>query len=133
MRQVHAAFSKESASHPEGLNLPQVAEGLQPPGDAAQGCQPFRQSHINEFHMTGAGHVEFVYVGLPKWLAPLRRIPRGLQAFCYLWQIQAFRVARRLLRERRVDLTHHLTYANDWMANFIGAWVPLPYLRGPGG
>lgn len=81
----------------------------------------------------GFGPYPFVGVALPAWLQPLRRIQGGLQLYCYLWQVQAWRTARRLVRARRFDLTHHLTYANDWMANFIGAWVDLPYLRGPGG
>src|SRR6185437_5932799 len=28
---------------------------------------------------------------------------------------------------------HHITFANDWMASYIGALLPIPYLRGPGG
>ena len=31
------------------------------------------------------------------------------------------------------ELFHHLTYENDWMASIIGALLPVPYLRGPGG
>jgi len=31
------------------------------------------------------------------------------------------------------DLFHHITYANDWMVSFIGALLPIPYVRGPGG
>ena len=41
--------------------------------------------------------------------------------------------ARRLHKALRFDLFHHLTYANDWMASFIGALLPIPYIRGPGG
>ena len=31
------------------------------------------------------------------------------------------------------DAFHHVTYANDWMASYIGALLPVPYIRGPGG
>ena len=42
-------------------------------------------------------------------------------------------MARRLHRRVRFDLFHHLTYENDWMASIIGALLPVPYVRGPGG
>jgi glycosyltransferase involved in cell wall biosynthesis len=77
--------------------------------------------------------VYFTYVALPRWLRPLTRLQGGLQFYCYLWQVQAFFVAKRLARQFDFDLVHHLTYANDWMASFIGALLPLAYLRGPGG
>lgn len=77
--------------------------------------------------------VEFDYVGLPRWLRPLQQFQGGIQLYCYLWQIRAYFRARELIRKRRFDLAHHLTYANDWMASFIGALLPLPFVRGPGG
>ena len=55
------------------------------------------------------------------------------QFYYYLWQIKAYLTARRLHREIGFDLFHHITYANDWMVSFIGALLPIPYVRGPGG
>jgi len=55
------------------------------------------------------------------------------QFYYYLWQIKAYFVARRLNKEIGFDLFHHITYANDWMVSFIGALLPIPYVRGPGG
>ena len=78
-------------------------------------------------------NITFVYVGLPRWVRPLLGFLGGIQFFAYLWQIRAYFVARRLHREVRFDAFHHLTYANDWMASYIGALLPVPYLRGPGG
>jgi len=42
-------------------------------------------------------------------------------------------VGRKLHRQVKFDVFHHVTYANDWMASFLGALLPVPYLRGPGG
>ena len=75
----------------------------------------------------------FVYVGLPRWLQPLMQIQGGIQVYSYFWQLRAYIVAKRLHREHAFDLAHHVTYANDWMASFIGALLPVPYVRGPGG
>ena len=72
-------------------------------------------------------------VDLPGWLRPLLKIQGGHQLYYYLWQIKAYFAARRLHRKVGFDLFHHITYANDWMVSFIGALLPIPYVRGPGG
>jgi glycosyltransferase involved in cell wall biosynthesis len=77
--------------------------------------------------------VEFHFVGLPKWMTPFLRFMGGLHIYAYLWQWAAYFAARRLHRHIRFDLTHHLTYTNDWMASIIGARLSVPFVRGPGG
>jgi len=77
--------------------------------------------------------VHFAYVGLPGWLYRLNRAQGGIQFYAYLWQWRAYLAARRLHRKIHFDLFHHLTYTNDWMASIIGALLPVPYVRGPGG
>lgn len=78
-------------------------------------------------------NIHFHYVGLPSWLRPLLDIQAGHQVYYYLWQIKAYFFARRLHKTVGFDLFHHVTYANDWMASYIGALLPVPYVRGPGG
>ena len=73
------------------------------------------------------------YVEMPRWLRPLLRFQGGHQLYYHLWQIKAYLAAKRLCKEVQFDLFHHITYANDWLASFIGALLPLPYIRGPGG
>lgn len=78
-------------------------------------------------------NINYCYVTLPGWLRPLTRIQGGIQFYYHLWQIRAYFAARRLHKQWKFDLFHHITYANDWLANFIGAFLPIPYVRGPGG
>jgi glycosyltransferase involved in cell wall biosynthesis len=78
-------------------------------------------------------NLHFRYVGLPPPLHPLLRFQGGHQFYYFLWQIRAYFEARKLHRKLRFDLFHHITYANDWMVSFIGAFLPIPYIRGPGG
>ena len=73
------------------------------------------------------------FVNLPRAFHPLLRFQGGHQLYYYLWQIKAYAVAKKLHRKLRFDLFHHITYANDWMVSFIGAFLPIPYVRGPGG
>jgi glycosyltransferase involved in cell wall biosynthesis len=78
-------------------------------------------------------NLHFQFVGLPPPLHPLLRFQGGHQFYYFLWQIRAYFEARKLHRKLRFDLFHHITYANDWMVSFIGAFLPIPYIRGPGG
>lgn len=78
-------------------------------------------------------NLHFVYFDLPSLFLPLLNIQGGHQIYYWLWQIKAYLVARNLQKKVRFDLFHHVTYANDWMASLIGAYLPIPYIRGPGG
>jgi glycosyltransferase involved in cell wall biosynthesis len=78
-------------------------------------------------------NLHFEYVDLPRGLRWLYRFQGGVQLCAYLWQWKAYFVARKLHRQIGFYAFHHLTYDNDWMASIIGALLPIPYLRGPGG
>jgi len=78
-------------------------------------------------------NVKFYYLDLPGWLRFLQKFQGGIQLYAYLWQIKAYFLARKLHQRFHFDVFHHVTYANDWMASFIGALLPIPYIRGPGG
>jgi glycosyltransferase involved in cell wall biosynthesis len=77
-------------------------------------------------------NIKFYYLDLP-FLNFLQRFSGGIQFYAYLWQIKAYFFAKKLHQKFHFDVFHHLTYANDWMASFIGALLPIPYIRGPGG
>ncbi|HXF97239.1 MAG TPA: glycosyltransferase family 4 protein [Gaiellaceae bacterium] len=79
-------------------------------------------------------NLEFRYVDLP---TPLMRLKKrlgflGLYAYYYLWQFRVALVARRLHRERRFDLVHHVTFVNDWMPSGLVA-ARAPFVWGPVG
>lgn len=75
-------------------------------------------------------NVHFVYVGLPRWLTFWKKGPRGVRPYYYLWQFAAWRAGRRLGREVRFDLAHHVTFVNDATFSFLGL-LPYPYVWGP--
>lgn len=77
-------------------------------------------------------NIKFYYLDLPLFNF-LQRIQGGIQLYAYLWQIKAYFLAKKLHQKFHFDVFHHLTYANDWMASFIGALLSIPYIRGPGG
>ncbi len=92
-----------------------------------------RQGIEAELKRRPVANVKFCFVDLPGWMAPLLRFPGGVQLYAYFWQIRAYFAARNLHRQVKFDAFHHITFANDWMASYIGALLPVPYLRGPGG
>ena len=94
------------------------------------GDRPSIEQSLTERPVQG---LHFHYVGLPAWLSPLLKFQGGHQLYYYLWQIKAYLSARKLHQKLEFDLFHHITYANDWMVSFIGALLPIPYVRGPGG
>ena len=77
-------------------------------------------------------NAKFCYINLSS-LDFLRNIHGGVQIYTYLWQIKAYFVAKKLNKKIHFDVFHHATYANDWMASYIGALLPVYYIRGPGG
>ncbi len=79
-------------------------------------------------------NVKFFYIALPTFFSFLENWHKGgIQIYSYLWQIKAYFFAKNLHKEANFDVFHHITYANDWMASYIGALLKVPYIRGPGG
>ncbi len=81
----------------------------------------------------GAKGVRFRFLALPPPLGALYKIDFGQRIYYYLWQVAALRAARRLHREVRFDLAHHVTFGNDWIPSWIGAFLPVPFIHGPVG
>ena len=78
--------------------------------------------------------LHFEYVRLPRAFEWLSRNHKGpLQIYSWFWQWAAYRAAKRLHAEQRFALFHHVTFANDWLASPTGPFLPVPYIRGPGG
>lgn len=78
-------------------------------------------------------NLHFYYVGLPPQLKFLLNFEGGIHLYAYLWQVEAYFVAKKLHEQIRFDIFHHATFGNDWMASYIGAFLPIAYVRGPGG
>jgi len=77
-------------------------------------------------------NLHFVYFNLPifgsmwKWGFGL------MQLHYYLWQIQAYFVARRLHQQIGFDIAHHVTFVKYSRPSFL-AFLPIPLLWGPVG
>lgn len=84
-------------------------------------------------HSKALPGARFCFVELPKIFWQLYKVAFGERIYYYLWQIRAWRYARKLHRDIGFDISHHLTFGNDWIASWIGAFLPVPFVWGPVG
>ncbi|GAB4233179.1 MAG: hypothetical protein Kow0049_16480 [Stanieria sp.] len=78
-------------------------------------------------------NLHFVYFTLPFWQDSMSGGQSGaMQLHYYLWQIQAYFVARRLHREIGFNLAHHVTFVRYSSPSFLSL-LPIPFVWGPVG
>lgn len=75
-------------------------------------------------------NLKFIYFTLPFWQDSLRWGQSGaMQIHYYIWQIQAYFVARRLHRDIGFDLVHHVTFVKYSSPSFLSL-LPIPFIWG---
>jgi glycosyltransferase involved in cell wall biosynthesis len=78
-------------------------------------------------------NLHFVYFTLPFWQDSLRWGQSGaMQIHYYLWQIQAYFVARKLHQEIGFDIAHHVTFVRYSSPSLLSL-LPIPFVWGPVG
>jgi glycosyltransferase involved in cell wall biosynthesis len=77
------------------------------------------------------GHpIHFEYADLPEWARFWKRGKGGIRLYYVLWQIAAYRKARRLMRNQSFDLLWHVSIANAWLGSAFGLFK-RPFVFGP--
>jgi glycosyltransferase involved in cell wall biosynthesis len=74
----------------------------------------------------------FVFVTLPLEYHRVADVCWLGYLYYFFWQLRAYRVARRLHKQRAFDLVHHVTYGNSWAPSFMG-WLGIPFVWCAGG
>jgi glycosyltransferase involved in cell wall biosynthesis len=74
-------------------------------------------------------NLHFVYFTLPIWGDGWKWKFGAMQLHYYLWQIQAYFVARRLHRQIGFDVLHHVTFVKYSRPSFL-ALLPIPFVWG---
>ncbi len=90
---------------------------------AAIESDPFVRDHPN---------VRWIYYELPPSVPFWQRSRRDSQYYYLCWQAGIGLLARRLQREVRFDLMHHVTWVRYWTPSFLALLVP-PLIFGPVG
>jgi len=92
-----------------------------------------RKDLENEVKTGGIANTRFVYLTLPPSWERIKRSFLGFSFYYLLWQVKAYFIARRLQKGQDFDVFHHITFNNDWMPSFIGAFIKIPFIWGPMG
>jgi glycosyltransferase involved in cell wall biosynthesis len=77
-------------------------------------------------------NLHFVYFTLPIWGSGWRWGSIAFLIHYYLWQVQAYFVARRLHQEIGFDVAHHVTFVRHSTPSFLSL-LPVPFIWGPVG
>jgi glycosyltransferase involved in cell wall biosynthesis len=76
--------------------------------------------------------LQFIYCEPPGWVQQLNYKQRLVHLHYYLWQIEAYFVARKLHKELSFDIVHHVTYVRYSSPSFLSL-LPIPFIWGPVG
>jgi glycosyltransferase involved in cell wall biosynthesis len=77
-------------------------------------------------------NLHFVYFTLPIWGGGWKWGQGAFQIHYYLWQIQAYFVARQLHQQIGFDIAHHVTFVKYSTPSFLSL-LPIPLIFGPVG
>lgn len=77
-------------------------------------------------------NLHFAYYDLPGWARWWKRGGYGVRFYYMLWQLGAYRVARRLCGDVRFDVAHHITFGVFRHPSFL-AFLGVPFVFGPVG
>jgi glycosyltransferase involved in cell wall biosynthesis len=72
------------------------------------------------------------YYDLPRWARGWKYWPGGIYLYYLLWQIGAYRLAKRLHSKERFDRVQHVTFASFRQPSFMGG-LGIPFIFGPVG
>ena len=76
--------------------------------------------------------VHFHFFDYPGWARFWKKWPAGIYLYYLLWQIGAYRVAKRLHERERFDLVQHITFVSFRQPSFMGR-LGIPFIFGPVG
>jgi glycosyltransferase involved in cell wall biosynthesis len=79
-----------------------------------------------------ANKVNWIFFDLPYWLRFWKRGAKGARLYYYLWQIGAFFKIKKLNKNIKFDLIHHVTFGTYWLPSFL-CLLPIPFIWGPVG
>lgn len=76
--------------------------------------------------------IAFHYYDTPNCIKRLKNKAKGLYFYYFCWQIGIVPLVRRILKEKRMDYTMHLTFGSMWMPTFLPLFS-TPFIWGPVG
>jgi len=75
-------------------------------------------------------NLNFIYYDLPAWARWWKRGRQGVHLYYLLWQLGAYRCARKLHIVEKFDAVHHITFGVTRHPSFMGR-LGIPFVVGP--
>jgi glycosyltransferase involved in cell wall biosynthesis len=76
--------------------------------------------------------LSFTYFDLPRWARAAKKWPGGIYLYYLMWQIGAYRLAKKIHLVRNFDCVQHVTFASYRQPSFMGG-LGIPFIFGPVG
>jgi len=77
-------------------------------------------------------NINFLYYDFPHWANWWKKGQRGIHLYYFLWQLGAYRLAKKIHRKENFSLVHHITFGMIRFSSFM--WMlRIPYIFGPVG
>lgn len=92
----------------------------------------YRQKIEAELIKNPNPNLQFIYFDPFNWTEDWRNKQGLVQFHYYLWQIQAYLIAKKLHQKIGFDLARHVTYVKHWSPSFLSL-LPVPFVWGPVG
>lgn len=77
-------------------------------------------------------NIEFYYYDAPQFIRRLKNKAKGLYFYYFCWQVGIIPLLKRLLKEKSIDYTMHITFGSMWMPTFLPLFK-VPFIWGPVG
>ena len=77
-------------------------------------------------------NLKILFYQLPKWLTWWQKGLRGIRLYYLLWQLGAYRFAKRIHQQEHFDCVHHITFGVIRHPSFMGN-LGIPFIFGPVG
>lgn len=93
----------------------------------------FRETIEAELEQNPMPNVHWSFVEIPKiLLTGWKKGERGRRIHYMLWQIWAYRAAKRLHEQVQFDIAHHVTFVSYWTPDYVSL-LNIPFVWGPVG
>lgn len=75
-------------------------------------------------------NLHFIFVEPFNWQESFKGRQGGLQLHYYMWQVLAYRAAKKVHQKVKFDVARHVTYVKFWSPSLI-CLLPVPFIWGP--
>jgi len=90
------------------------------------------RSDIESAYKGQSPPITFYYHDLPRWARFWKYWPGGIYLYYLVWQVAAFRLAKRLHLKEKFNCVQHITFVSFRQPSFMGG-LGIPFIFGPVG